>query len=198
MSVGNALAAAGGEVMMATAPEQLDGVSHVVLPGVGSFPAGMERLQRGGWVRWLRQLPRSGTSLLGICLGMQLLADTGSEHASTEGLGLIPGTVEPLQPTDPRIRIPHIGWNDVHVARDGTPLGSTSSGPDAFYFVHSFAFVPSDPRDAVATTDHGGPFVSAVARDNVLGVQFHPEKSQRAGLELLRSFLALDPAGSGC
>lgn len=197
-SVRNALAAAGGEVVTATSPAELDGIRHVVLPGVGAFRAGMDRLHQNGWVPWLQERPTSPGATLGICLGMQLLAETGTEHGSTDGLGLIPGRVEALRPNDPAARIPHIGWNDVTVARDCRVLGEPGSPPAAYYFVHSFAFVPTDPSDAVAFADHGGPFVAVVGRGNVLGVQFHPEKSHTAGIELLRAFLATEPGSPLC
>ena len=192
-SVRNALVAAGGDVVTATSPAELDGVDHVVLPGVGAFGAGMGSLHRRGWVPWLQERAASAGAMLGICLGMQLLAETGTEHGATDGLGLIPGRVEPLRPGDPSARIPHIGWNDVAIVRDCRALGRVGDDPRAYYFVHSFAFVPTDPSDALAITDHGGPFVSVVGRGNVLGVQFHPEKSHRAGIDLLRAFLGTSP-----
>jgi glutamine amidotransferase len=125
---------------------------------------------------------------LGICVGMQLLADTGVEHGGTPGLGWISGEVRAIERTDPAIKIPHMGWNDVEL----TPHSELIEAGEA-YFLHSYHFVPTDPHHIAAMTDHGGGLVAAVAKDTIVGVQFHPEKSQGYGLELLGRFLEWRP-----
>lgn len=172
--------------------------SHVVLPGVGSFTAGMEALCQRGWSDWLiQQWCPSGRPLLGICLGMQLLASRGTEGAAsagaaTDGLDLIPGTVLRSRPAG-GLHLPHVGWNSVDWhASAGALAKDLPSGGD-FYFVHSYNFAPADSSNALASTNYGGMFTSAVGRGNLFGVQFHPEKSQRLGRQLLSNFLALDP-----
>jgi glutamine amidotransferase len=127
--------------------------------------------------------------LLGICLGMQLLASLGFEGGETAGLGLIGGEVRRLRPADPDTRIPHVGWNEVEPVRDSPLFAGVASRTD-FYFVHSFHFVPAEPADALARTPYAAGFVSAVSRGSVFGVQFHPEKSQRPGFQVLINFLA--------
>jgi glutamine amidotransferase len=176
-------------------PEATSGFSHAVLPGVGSFTAGMEALRQRGWADWLhQQWCPSGRPLLGICLGMQLLASRGSEGAAsagdaTTGLDLIPGTVERLHP-EGGLPLPHVGWNAVHwTASAGSLAEGLPPGGD-FYFVHSYAFTPADSAHALASADYGGMFTAVVGRGQCYGVQFHPEKSQRLGRQLLSNFLA--------
>jgi glutamine amidotransferase len=170
--------------------------SHAVLPGVGSFTAGMDALCNRGWADWLSQkwCP-SGRPLLGICLGMQLLASRGSEGADSEGCGttgldLIPGTVERMDP-DGGLPLPHVGWNNVDWAAQGISLSKGLPPGGDFYFVHSYAFTPADPAHVLACADYGGTFTAVVGRGQCYGVQFHPEKSQRLGRQLLSNFLEL-------
>jgi len=191
-SVVNAFAAVGREVTVSADPDDLDHAASVVLPGVGAFGDGMANLRQGGWVEPLTAAAGRGVPFLGICLGMQLLAATSDEHGMHEGLGWIPGHVRRLPSTDPAIRIPHIGWNDVEVVSAGPLLDGLGSQP-SFYFVHSFA-LDADAPGVSAVCGHGMPFAAAVQRDNVFGVQFHPEKSHVAGLQLLRNFIALSPS----
>ena len=193
-SVHNALKAAGAERVSVTAdPGIVRGAQRIVLPGVGSFGACAEGLRAiPGLVDALEErVLQGGVPFLGICVGMQLLAERGLEHGVTEGLGWIEGQVEPIERTDPAIKIPHMGWNDV------SPLphlnGAQLVEPGEAYFLHSYHFVPDNGRDIAAMTDHGGGLVAAVARDNLLGVQFHPEKSQAYGLALLARFLDWRP-----
>ncbi len=190
-SVVNAFAAVGREVTVSADPADLDDAAGVVLPGVGAFGDGMTNLRDGGWLEPLTAAAARGVPLLGICLGMQLLAATSDEHGLHQGLGWIPGHVRRLRSTDPSIRIPHIGWNDVDVV-SATPLLESRGAQPSFYFVHSFA-LDADAPGVSAVCDHGMPFAAAVQRDNVFGVQFHPEKSHVAGLQLLRNFCALTP-----
>jgi glutamine amidotransferase len=186
-SVHNALKAAGARDIAVTAdPETVRGADRIVLPGVGAFGACAAGL-RGipGMVEALDARVRGGGApFLGVCVGMQLMADTGEEMGTHAGLGWIAGTVHALAPS-PGVRVPHMGWNDV-VPATPHPLIE----PGEAYFLHSFAF---DGDAVLATTDHGGPVAAALGRDNMAGVQFHPEKSQRYGIALLERFLAWKP-----
>ncbi len=188
-SVVNAFVAAGGAVTVSTDPHDLDGAGSVVLPGVGAFGDGMAKLGSGGWLEPLTAVADRGVPVLGICLGMQLLASTSEEHGVHRGLGWIPGRVTRLPSTDPAIRIPHIGWNDVEIVAPSPILADLGPQP-AFYFVHSFA-LETDAPGVSAVCTHGAPFAAVVQRDNVFGVQFHPEKSHVTGIRLLSNFLAL-------
>lgn len=190
-SVANALHAAGADNVAITAdPHVIRTAGRIVLPGVGSFKACAEGLRAiPGLVEAMTmRVCADGVPFLGICVGMQLLADRGVEHGVTPGLGWIGGEVRLIEPDDPAIKVPHMGWNDVQV-REGAPL----IVPGEAYFLHSYHFVPASSAHAVAMTDHGGPLVAAVARDNMVGVQFHPEKSQAYGLALLHNFLEWKP-----
>ncbi len=166
----------------------LDGCSHLVLPGVGAFKAGMATLREKGFEEALKTQVEAGKPLLGICLGMQFLADNSDEFGLTEGLGLIPAPVTRIDVSESNLRLPHVGWNSVR--QTGAPeLWAGIEDEAAFYFVHSFAFSPETPDGLKAgICEYGGEVVAAVARDNVSGVQFHPEKSQKSGLTLLGNF----------
>jgi len=189
-SVRRALGELGAEPLLADSPAKLAGAERVILPGVGAFGDAMGLLQAGGWVSAIREQAGAGKPLLGICLGMQLLATRGLEGGENEGLGLIPGDVVPLAGLGCELRIPHVGWNSVALRDpDASTVRGIPQGTD-FYFVHSYAFQPRDPADVVATTAYGIPIPAVVARGNVMGTQFHPEKSSRAGFRLLRNFLA--------
>jgi glutamine amidotransferase len=189
-SVANALRAAGGEHVVVTAdPDVVRAADRIVLPGVGAFRACVEAL-RGvpGLIEAMTERVHvGGAPFLGICVGMQLLATRGIEFGVTEGLDWIGGEVRRIDVTDPAIKVPHMGWNDV------APRGAGLIAPGEAYFLHSYHFVPDQGSDVAAITDHGGGLVAAVARDTVLGVQFHPEKSQDYGLSLLAAFLAWKP-----
>jgi len=166
----------------------------VVLPGVGAFAACMGALQaRDGVVEAMEAaVRRRGVPFLGICVGLQLMADQGREFGLTPGLGWVAGEVRRLEPADPRLKLPHMGWNSVEGPPAG-PLFTGLSAGDHMYFTHAFAIFPKDEAVAAAWTDHGGRFVSAVTSGNLAGVQFHPEKSQDAGARLLRNFLEWRP-----
>ncbi|MBF0498601.1 MAG: imidazole glycerol phosphate synthase subunit HisH [Candidatus Riflebacteria bacterium] len=192
-SVRRAIEECGAAVQISGNPDDLNSATHVILPGVGSFADGSARLRERGWRDALHRAIDRGLPLLGICLGMQLLADIGEEGGENPGLGLIPGEVRRLVPDHPDVRIPHVGWNDVHyvssIASEKLFMG-IPDGTD-FYFVHSFAFRPSDPAaHLLATTPYCGGFASVVGRGAVFGTQFHPEKSQPVGFQLLRNFLS--------
>ncbi len=187
-SVHNALKAAGAAGVIVTAdPDLVRRADRIVLPGVGAFGACATALRAvEGMVEALDQRVRhNGVPFLGICVGMQLMADHGEELGTHAGLGWIAGKVRALVPDRPETKIPHMGWNDV-VPTARHPL----IAPGEAYFLHSFAF---DGDDVIATSDHGGPVTAAISRDNLLGVQFHPEKSQRYGLDLLARFLDWNP-----
>ena len=193
-SVHNALIAAGAERVVVTAdPAIVHGARRIVLPGVGSCKACADGLWAiPGLVETMEErVIAQGVPFLGVCVGMQLLATRGLEHGATEGLGWIPGEVRAIAPADPSIKVPHMGWNDV----SPTPHhdGASLIEPGEAYFLHSYHFRPDDGRDIAAMTDHGGGLVAAVARDNIVGVQFHPEKSQDYGLALLARFLEWNP-----
>ncbi|QDM41775.1 imidazole glycerol phosphate synthase subunit HisH [Altererythrobacter sp. TH136] len=193
-SVHNALKAAGAEHVHVTAdPDLVRGARRIVLPGVGSFRACAEGLAAiPGLVEALEErVLTDGVPFLGVCVGMQLLATRGREHGDTDGLGWIAGEVLPIERTDPALKVPHMGWNEVRPMphRDGAMLVE----PGEAYFLHSYHFACDEGRDVAAMTDHGGGLVAAVARDNILGVQFHPEKSQAYGLRLLERFLGWSP-----
>ena len=188
-SVHNALKAAGAADVMVTAdPEIIARADRILLPGVGAFTHCMDALSAiDGMVKALEQRVRSdGIPFLGICVGMQLLADAGVEHGITQGLGWISGTVRAIAPM-PDIKIPHMGWNDV------TPKGTGLLEQGEAYFLHGYHFDAAEEADVLARTDHGSPLVAAVGRDNIIGVQFHPEKSQAYGINFLKRFLKWMP-----
>jgi glutamine amidotransferase len=190
-SVRRALEECGVDAIISNDPSDCAHADHIVLPGVGAFADGMDALTDGGWVDILRTTSQEDKiPLLGICLGMQLLADKGFEGGETVGLGLIHGEVSRLVADSLETRIPHVGWNEVHHGGAHPLFRGILSGTD-FYFVHSYHFLPDNIEDALASTPYCGSFVSAVARGNVCGTQFHPEKSSRAGFQLLQNFLAL-------
>lgn len=189
-SVHNALKAAGaGDVHVTADPDVVAKADRIVLPGVGAFAHCMEALSAiDGMVAAMEQRVRvEGIPFLGICVGMQLLADAGVEHGTTRGLGWISGTVRAIAPAAD-LKIPHMGWNDV-VPTQGAPLIEAGEA----YFLHSYHFDAANADDVLATTDHGGPLVAAVGRDNIMGVQFHPEKSQAYGINFLKRFLEWMP-----
>jgi imidazole glycerol-phosphate synthase subunit HisH len=193
-SVANALKAAGCENVTVTAdPNVVRAADRIVLPGVGSFKACAEGLRAiPGLIDAMAERVHVGAApFLGICVGMQLLATQGVEHGITPGLNWIGGEVRLIERTDPAIKVPHMGWNDVVPSRhhDGAELIE----PGEAYFLHSYYFAVEEGRHVAAMTDHGGGLVAAVARDNILGLQFHPEKSQSYGLELLARFLEWKP-----
>lgn len=189
-SVLNAFARLGHDARAIEAPEALANAERVVLPGVGAFPSCMARLNESGFRQAVDGVVKSGRPFLGVCVGMQMLADIGTEFGETPGLGYIPGRVELIPKTSPDLRIPHMGWNDLSIAKP-TPLLAGLDSDTACYFVHSFSVVCADQSDVAAWTDHGSRLVAAVARDNVFGLQAHPEKSQNVGLKILDNFATL-------
>jgi glutamine amidotransferase len=173
-------------------PDFVARADRIVLPGVGAFAACMRALSaRDGLIEAMGAGVKRGAPFLGVCVGMQLLATRGLEFGETKGLGWIDGDVAVIKPSDPALKVPHMGWNNIRVETPGA-LFDGAVGQD-FYFTHSFAFTPSDLRDVAASVDHGGRFAAAVQRDNIAGVQFHPEKSQATGLALISRFLEWKP-----
>jgi glutamine amidotransferase len=189
-SVCNALAAAGASPVVAHDPEALEGSDALILPGVGAFGAGMENLRARGFIPALRRaVLEHGKPFLGICLGMQLLADSGTEHGFHAGLGFVPGRVERLNlPENGDCRLPHIGWNNLSIRRHDGLYADLPDGEN-FYFVHSYVFNADDPAVGSATCHHGVEFTASLEVGNISAVQFHPEKSHRAGLKLLGNWL---------
>jgi len=186
-----------GEIVVSSDPDALRRAERIVLPGVGAFAdcrrgldavAGLsEALQEAVIVK--------GRPFLGICVGMQLMATRGLEHGETQGLGWIAGDVVAIEPKDASFKIPHMGWNTLALSRPHPLFENIATGPGGLhaYFVHSYHFAAADSDHVLATTDHGGRLTAAIARDNLVGVQFHPEKSQRLGLALIANFLRWRP-----
>ena len=187
----------GQEIVVTSDPAAVTGADRVVLPGVGAFAdcrRGLDAID--GMVEALDEAVRKkGRPLFGICVGMQLLAERGREYEVTEGLGWIAGEVDRIVPNDPNLKIPHMGWNTLNVARAHPVLEGLSFGPQGrhAYFVHSFQLNVAQRADLVADADYGGPVTAIVARDNIFGTQFHPEKSQKLGLALIGNFLRWTP-----
>jgi glutamine amidotransferase len=192
-SVRRAFEDIGAEVTVANHPSALYDANRIVLPGVGAFTAGMECLTKSGWASALREVViQQGKPLLGICLGMQMLATTGYEGAETQGLGFIPGSVHRLDAIGCKIRIPHVGWSDVHYCKADVLFDGIPDLSD-FYFVHSFAFSPESKEHLIASTSYGCEMTVAVRKGNIFGCQFHPEKSSKAGRQLLKNFMGFVP-----
>ncbi|WP_379551666.1 imidazole glycerol phosphate synthase subunit HisH [Qipengyuania sp. DGS5-3] len=192
-SVENALKAVGANVSVTADPDVLRAADRIVLPGVGSFKACAEGLAAidGAIEAMSERVHVGGAPFLGICVGMQLLATRGLEHGTTPGLGWIDGEVRLIDPVDASVKVPHMGWNDVALLPHAREHAVIEEGEA--YFLHSYHFHAESPTDVLAMTDHGGGLVAAVGRDNIVGLQFHPEKSQQYGLELLERFLAWRP-----
>jgi imidazole glycerol-phosphate synthase subunit HisH len=190
-SVVHALTHLGVENMrIVRAPHELRGTSRIILPGVGAFAAGMAQLRSAGLVEPITAAARAGVPYLGICLGMQFLFESSDEMGSHAGFGLLSGRVTRFADLPGR-KVPHMGWNRLCATRESVLLDGFSDGASA-YFVHSYHCIPADPADALIRVEYGGEsFCAGVARDNVYGVQFHPEKSQRTGLRLLHNFLSI-------
>jgi imidazole glycerol-phosphate synthase subunit HisH len=178
-------------------PDLVAKADRIVLPGVGAFAdcrRGLDSVP--GMVEVLqRRVHEEGRPFLGICVGMQLMATRGLEHTTSYGLDWIHGDVKPITPSDPNLKIPHMGWNTLTQSRPHALLEGIPTGPDGLhaYFVHSYALSPADPTDVIASADYGGPVTAIVGRDNIVGTQFHPEKSQALGLKLIANFLRWQP-----
>ena len=184
-------------IIVTNDPAVVASADRVVLPGVGAFAdcrRGLDGVD--GMVAALEEaVHHKGRPFFGICVGMQLLAERGREYEVTDGLGWIAGEVDRIVPSDPQLKIPHMGWNTLNVARPHKLVDGLTLGPQGLhaYFVHSYALKVAERVDLVAEADYGGPVTAIVARDNIVGTQFHPEKSQRLGLALIANFLNWKP-----
>jgi len=178
-------------------PHEVRRADHIVLPGVGAFAdcrRGLDAIP--GLLDALdERVRKQGRPFLGICVGMQLMAARGLEYETMQGLGWIGGDVAAITPADPRLKIPHMGWNTLAAAKPHPLLANIPTGPHGLhaYFVHSFAYKDVPEDEIIATTDYGGPLVAVVGRENIVGTQFHPEKSQKLGLALIGNFLRWNP-----
>ena len=187
----------GIDVAVTADPEQVRRADRIMLPGVGAFAdckAGLDAVP--GMVEVLEeQVIGAGKPFLGVCVGMQLMASEGREKAVTAGLGWIAGAVERIKPSDPHIKIPHMGWNTIDIVKRHALLDGIPDGPDGLhaYFVHSYHLVTENEGTRIATADYGGSVTACVGRDNLFGAQFHPEKSQALGLRLIENFLRWTP-----
>jgi glutamine amidotransferase len=187
-SVQKAFEALGFPVRVSGDPHDLATSTHIVLPGVGAFPHGMRNLEKAGFLPVLEEEVRGkGKPFLGICLGLQLIAQRGYEHEECAGLGWISGEVRKLDAPAQGFKIPHIGWNDLSYPKSSRLFDGIPPQSD-FYFVHSYALT-GNAEDVVASVEYGGEITAAVERDNIYAVQFHPEKSQEKGLQLLSNFM---------
>ena len=184
-------------IVVTSDPEAVARADRVVLPGVGAFADCRRGLDEvAGMVAALDEtVRRRGRPFLGICVGMQLMAERGREYEVTPGLGWIAGEVDRITPSDLSLKIPHMGWNTLNACRPHPLLDGIATGPDGLhaYFVHSFQLEPSERSDLIAEADYGGPVTAIVGRDTAVGTQFHPEKSQRLGLRLIANFLKWTP-----
>lgn len=177
------------DIQLVQDPAQLQGAEKIILPGVGAFGAGMQKLHEQKLVEPLRAALAAGTPYLGICLGMQFLFACSDEMGDHAGLNVLPGRVTRF-PEFEDLKVPHMGWNTLTITRDSDLLHELPD-PAYAYFVHSYYCVPENRDDVLIEVDYGLPFTAAVQRDHIYGVQFHPEKSQTVGLQILRNFLAL-------
>ena len=186
-SLKSSFAAIGAEVTVTADPEVLRSADRIILPGVGAFGDAAAKLRATGLDAVLKELAAAGKPLMGICLGMQLLLDKSYEYGEHEGLGLIPGSVEPIANVIPGdLKIPHIGWNALNITGD-SPLWRYANPGDCVYFVHSY--YAAQCNHVIATAEYGAPLTAAVAKGNVCGCQFHPEKSGTVGLNILKAFV---------
>jgi len=186
-SVVNAFLHIGSDVSIVSDKNKITDFTHLVLPGVGSFPKGMENLQKKGLDEVICKEAKSGKPILGLCLGMQLFAKNGEEFGLTKGLGLIKGSVSILKVNRSELRVPHVGWNEVYFKKKSI-LTDGIQQSSAFYFVHSYSYSDADASYVVGVCDYSSQIVSIIEKDNIFGAQFHPEKSQADGLLLLKNF----------
>jgi len=189
-SVTRALEECGVDVSNTSDPDALLNASHIILPGVGAFPDGMSHLKEKNTDEALIEAVKIGVPVLGICLGMQLLATESEEVQHTLGLNLIPGKVSKMSTQNETLSVPHVGWNEAHFKTE-SPLFSNIPNASDFYFVHSYHYEVANTQHIAAQTPYGINFSSVIANNNVYGVQFHPEKSSQYGLKLLKNFVSL-------
>jgi glutamine amidotransferase len=182
-------------IQVTRSPDEVYHADRIVLPGQGAFASCLAGLQLVDGLRDAldEAVRRAGKPFFGICVGMQLLADVGEEHGDHDGFGWIPGRVVPLCPCDTKLKIPHMGWNSLVIHATDHPILANLPDQPHVYFVHSFQLHPINGTDCLASADYGGPVTAVVGRDNLIGTQFHPEKSQAVGLSMLQSFLRWEP-----
>lgn len=193
-SVKRAFEECGATAFISDDPKEAEKATHLVLPGVGAFGDAMKNLRAAGWDATIRKnVLEQNVPILGICLGMQLLAEKSLERGDHQGLGLIRGEVIKIYNDDPsaKFRVPHIGWNEIHKKKDHPLLTKLEPNTD-FYFVHSYFFKTTDYEDILATTLYGSEFPSIIGKNKIMGVQFHPEKSSRAGFQIIQNFLSIN------
>lgn len=191
LSVQRAFEKCGSDAVIIDNPLELRNAEHIVLPGVGAFPDAMDNLIKDGWIEELnRAVLEKETPILGICLGMQLLAERGYEVRECAGLGYVPGEIVLFEQTGAQERIPHVGWNEIEKRCDIPLFAGVADGTN-YYFVHSYHFRVRNEENIAAVTPYCGEFVSVVVKDNIVGTQFHPEKSQKAGFKLIKNFLKM-------
>ncbi len=178
------------DMQLARQPDELEGASKIILPGVGAFGASMAQMRKQGLVPPLKQALAAGIPYLGICVGMQILYEIGEEMGEHDGLGLLDGRVTRF-PRMTGLKVPHMGWNQLHITGDCALFTGLEAGSYS-YFVHSYYCAPSDQSTIAATVHHGLDFAAAVQQGNIYGVQFHPEKSQQMGLRILKNFLSVE------
>jgi len=188
-SVENAFLAVGADAILITRPEELNDITHLVVPGQGEFGDCAANLKKQGMFKPIRQWADDNKPYLGICVGYQLIFEHGEESPDAEGLGLMQGTVKRFPNVG--LKIPHMGWNSVHPTDPSHPIWTDMPEDPYFYFVHSYYPEPTNSENIAATCDYALPFAAAVTRGNLIATQFHPEKSQHNGLQLLKNFLAL-------
>lgn len=187
-SVSKAVQILGGEAAVSANPEDIKRADKVILPGVGAFGDAMNELNSRGWSNPILEFVSAGKPFLGICLGLQLLFDSSEETPDVPGLGVLPGSVIRF-PSSSGLKVPHMGWNQLHFKKSGCPFTKGISDGQYVYFVHSYFVRPLDENCVLAVTDYGFPFASMVWKNQVYGCQFHPEKSQDTGLNMLRNFI---------
>jgi len=182
-----------GTIVVTSDPDMIRKADHIVLPGVGAFADCRRELgEVDGLFGAIEEGVKAGKPFMGICVGMQMMATRGLEHGEHAGFGWIPGDVVHLQPDDKSLKIPHMGWNSLSQTPEHPVFDGISAG-DHVYFVHSYHLVPKNHDNLLATVDYGGPITAAVGRDNIIGTQFHPEKSQKTGLRFIKNFLEWRP-----
>jgi glutamine amidotransferase len=187
-SVNKAAAHVGGETVVTDEAQEILSADKVILPGVGAFADGMAGLASRGLVTVIQEIAEQGKPLLGICLGMQLLFEVGEEQGIHPGLGLLAGRVVPFSGSG--IKIPQIGWNQLEICRESYLMNGIENG-DYFYFNHGYCCLPENPQDILTETTYGARFASSVNNESIYGVQFHPEKSQKLGLQIMKNFVEL-------
>jgi glutamine amidotransferase len=196
-SVQKAFERLGHPAQIISTPQQLKDAGHLVVPGVGAFCDAIKVLQQSGLAQAIKDHVKAGKPFLGICLGLQLLADTGYEDGEHQGLGIIPGkvirfTVDAPTGNEERLKVPHMGWNALNPKPNSTLFKDLPPNPYV-YFVHSYHLVPKDPAVTAATATYGKPFLAALQKDNIMATQFHPEKSQQVGATILKNFVEFAP-----